>query len=160
MMVGRAGTMSSGKGPPVTVTEELLLVTCTVKCPAVFKLSEFRRTRAPMDVEVDPAAKTTLICVWGSIVVDLLDESTRVTPVCESAPVAARKISCCKPPWGATDGEMPVKAMSLALMMVTAACAMRALSTLENAKTVTMPAALTGVVVEDGAAVGTAAGAL
>jgi len=41
---------------------------------------------------------------------------------------------------------------------VTAACAMRALSTFENAYTVTIPAAFTGVVVEAGAAVGTAVG--
>src|SRR5437016_7651840 len=69
-------------------------------------------------------------------------------------------MSCWRAPWAATDGEIPLKVMSPAVTMVTAACAMRALSTLEKAKTVTMPAALTGAVVEDGAAVGTAAGAL
>src|SRR5229473_1290436 len=55
---------------------------------------------------------------------------------------------------------MPVKAMSPALTTVTAAWAMRALSTLEKANTVTIPAGLTGAVVEEGAAAGTAAGAV
>ncbi len=58
------------------------------------------------------------------------------------------------------DGEIPLKVMLPALTMVTAACAMRALSTFEKAYTVTIPAAFTGVVVEAGAAVGTAAGAV
>src|SRR5260370_6475306 len=113
-----------------------------------------------MDVEVDPAAKTTLICVWGSTVVALPEESTRLTPSCELALVAARKMSCWRAPWGAMEGEIPLKVMSPAVTRVTAAGALRASSTLEKAKTVTIPAALTGVVVEAGAAVGTAAGAL
>ena len=122
-------------------------------------MSAFRRTRAPMDVEVDPAAKTTLICVCGLMVVLMPDESKRLTPICELPLVAARKMSCWRAPWAATDGEIPLKVMFPAWTMVTAACAIRALSTLEKAKTVTMPAAFTGVVVEDGAAAGTAAGA-
>src|SRR5260370_32314963 len=113
-----------------------------------------------MGVEVVPGAKNTLICVWGSTVVALPEESTRLTPSCELALVAARKMSCWRAPWGAIEGEIPLKVMLPAVTRVTAACAMRALSTLEKANTVTMPAALTGVVVEDGAAVVTAAGAL
>src|SRR5260370_29382958 len=68
-------------------------------------------------------------------------------------------MSCCKPPCGATVGENPLKVMSPALTMVTAAWAMRALSTIEKAYTVTIPAAFTGVVVDAGAAGGTDAGA-
>ncbi len=49
-----------------------------------------------MDEEVDPAAKTTLICDWG---IDTLPWGPMsVTPICEVALVAARKMSCCKPP--------------------------------------------------------------
>src|SRR5260370_33126056 len=103
-----------------------------------------------MDEEVDPGAKTTLICDWGLIVVGLPDESNRLTPNCELALVAARKMSCCRAPCGTTEGEMPLKVMLPAWTTVTAACAARELSTLEQARTVTIPAAVTGAAVEDG----------
>ena len=74
-----------------------------------------------MEVEVDPAAKTTLICVWGLMVVAFPEESMRLTPICESALAAARKMSCCRAPWGAIEGEMPLKVMSPAVTRVTAA---------------------------------------
>ena len=91
-----------------------------------------------MDVEVAPAAKTTLICAGsivtlGVIFVHAESVGSKVTPICEVALVAARKMSCWRPPCGAMEGEMPLKVMSPALTMVTAACAMRALSTFEKA---------------------------
>src|SRR5438046_9067967 len=113
-----------------------------------------------MEVEVEPAAKTTLICVWGLMVVAFPEESMRLTPICESALAAARQMSCWRAPWGATEGEMPLKGMSPAMTRVTAACAMRAVSTSEKAKTVTLPAALTGSVVAVEAAAGTAGGGM
>src|SRR5260370_37030981 len=111
-----------------------------------------------MDEEVDPGAKTTLICDWGLIVVGLPDESTRLTPNCELALVAARKMSCCGAPCGTTEGEMPLKVMLPAWTTVTAACAARGVSGLDKAQAATVLAALIGVGVGNGAAPGTASG--
>src|SRR4029077_18399740 len=73
---------------------------------------------------------------------------------------ALRKISAAGPPKGTLIGERPLKVTVPPATMVTEPWAMRALSTLEKTKIVTIPAALTGAVVEAGAAVGTLAGAV
>src|ERR1700693_4707601 len=108
-MVGRTGCISRQKaalgGLVVTLIAVLLRGSCSWWNPAIFNWSGccavFKRTRAPMEAEVVPGAKTTLICEGSMVLCAMLagtwvhfeSVGSMVTPICEVALVAARKMS-------------------------------------------------------------------
>src|SRR5882724_2415349 len=111
--------------------------------------------------EVPPAPKTTLILLeLVESTVSLTVGPVRVMPTCEVTLGALRKMSAVGPPKGTKMGDSPLKVIGPPATIVMAPSAMRALSIFENTKMVTMPAALTGAVVDAGAATGTLAGAV